>query len=40
MCRMSEPPAKKRCRSTEEDVRVFQIYRTEKFGVIEKVNNY
>ena len=34
---MSEPPAKKR-RSIEEDVRVFQIYRTEIFGVIEKDN--
>ena len=36
MCTMSEPPAEKRCRSIEEDVRVFKKYWTEKFGVINK----
>ncbi|XP_023612109.1 SCAN domain-containing protein 3-like [Myotis lucifugus] len=35
---MSGPPAKKRCRSAEEDVREFQKYWTEKFGVIKKDN--
>ena len=38
MHRMSEPPAKKRCRTIEEDVKVFQNYWTEKFCVIEKDN--
>ncbi|KAL7634403.1 UNVERIFIED_CONTAM: hypothetical protein RMT77_014780 [Armadillidium vulgare] len=35
---MSQPPAKKRCHSSKEDVREFKEYWTEKFGMVEKGN--
>ncbi|XP_063856091.1 protein FAM200A-like isoform X1 [Scylla paramamosain] len=34
--RMSQPPAKKRCHSNEDDIRKFKEYWTEKFGMIKK----
>ena len=38
LCRMSGSPAKKRCCSIEEDVKVFKKYCTDKFCVIENDN--